>query len=198
MPDILVELFLRFSSLDIVVLIVLAGFLLIDRRFFYQTSCLLTFNILLNVALKGTFKIPLSPALHVIGYAFPSGHMQLATVFYGWIALHWTRRSARLAIVVLLAGIGAGLMHFGYHTLSDVLAALVVGLGLIAVFQGLLTINAPAVPWILAICACLLLGYIRLIFYSIPQYCLISFYTLFALLIVERCNVVIFKQRPYW
>ena len=72
------------NDFPVVFAIVLLGWLFIDTSIFRHLAYLACLSIIVNVALKGTFKVPLPPELHV-GYAFPSGHMQFATVFYGWI-----------------------------------------------------------------------------------------------------------------
>lgn len=90
-----------------------------DRGNFMHLALIGFLGIILNVALKGTFKIPLPEWLHN-GYAFPSGHMQFSTVIYGWLFYHYPYRWLRAVILILLTGIGAGLMYYGYHTFFEV------------------------------------------------------------------------------
>ena len=77
----------------------------------------LILNALLNFNLKLFFKIPLSYKSH--GFAFPSGHMQAASFILLWLAL---TRFFKLEFYFLpiLAWIGASLIHYGYHTLTEV------------------------------------------------------------------------------
>lgn len=48
-----------------------------NKKIFYHAACLVFLAILLNVALKSTFQVPLSAALGKTGFAFPSGHMMV-------------------------------------------------------------------------------------------------------------------------
>jgi len=83
------------------------------------------FSMILNPALKEYFQ--LARPLGAEGYGFPSGHFQSATVFYGWIALNWPNTKVRVAIALILAGIGYGLVYLGFHYIRDLAGALVVG-----------------------------------------------------------------------
>ncbi len=118
--------FLFFSQGFFIISLSLLGLIWINRKFFLRLSHLVLISILINVALKITFKIPLSPLLGIEGFAFPSGHMQLSTVFYGCLAVNSTSKVFRWIIVSLLAAIGWALIHFGYHNSYDVSGALIV------------------------------------------------------------------------
>ena len=94
---------------------------------------LLLFTMILNVVLKSIFQIPLALHLEKEGFAFPSGHMQSAAVFYGWLAYKTSSFSMKGLVLILLMGSGSSLVYFGYHTWVEVLggigfAALTVGL----------------------------------------------------------------------
>ncbi len=93
--DLIANAILYFNNWPIILPISIVSALILGRIFFFQTICLVSFNIVVNAALKGLFKIPLSPTLHKLGYSFPSGHMQLVTVFYIWIALYFPFRTYR-------------------------------------------------------------------------------------------------------
>ena len=130
-----------------------------------------------------TFQVPLSPALHKVGFAFPSGHMQLATVLYGWLGLHIQNRSLQSLILVLLTGIGFGLVHFGYHTWFDVWGAVFFA-GLILSFYQILSYQkTPLLPWITASIATLAMLYIT---YqnTIPMYAWIAYGSLLSFIIM--------------
>ncbi|MDF1678436.1 MAG: phosphatase PAP2 family protein [Legionellaceae bacterium] len=119
--------------------LLLLGFTFGNRSLFYHASCVVFISTILNVALKVTFQVPLSPSLHQIGFAFPSGHMQLATVLYGWIALQSNNRLFQLLTIGLLAGIAFGIVHFGYHTWFDIFGAIFFAGLILSFYQILIT-----------------------------------------------------------
>jgi undecaprenyl-diphosphatase len=120
----------------------IASYLLWRRRFYRLFALLLSVpgGILLNELAKLAFQRPRPvfehPILTFKTYSFPSGHAMTATVFYGvlaafafWAWRNWPQRVAALC--------GAGLMillvaftrlYLGAHYLSDVLAAMALGL----------------------------------------------------------------------
>ena len=91
---------------------------------------LILFSMILNAALKCYFKVPLKDHMaHLNWYAFPSGHMQMATVFYG--ALFWRFRDKTPALWFVPLGLGVfgwALIQQNYHDIKDVLAAGLIGL----------------------------------------------------------------------
>lgn len=106
-------------------------------------------SILINIALKIMFQIPLNPDLHKIGFAFPSGHMQLSTIVYGWLALKIPSARLRVLIGVILIGVGCGLVYFGYHTGLDVLGGVFFASLLIAFYAFMQDAHNKLLPWIL-------------------------------------------------
>jgi undecaprenyl-diphosphatase len=183
--------FLFFTDLEIVIPALLIGFIWINRNLFYQAACLSVFSILVNVALKVSFQVPLLPTVGHKGFAFPSGHMQFATVLYTWLVFYGLKGSDRttwkLSIKILtpclLTGIGWALIHCGYHTLKDVIAAVFVGLCLVAGFQ--LAQNHPRIsnPLYGLLLATLLLAYSFMQYIILPRYAWVAYLTL-ALLII--------------
>jgi undecaprenyl-diphosphatase len=101
-------------------------------------------GMLLNVLLKNLFTRqrpdPNSPILLLKTFSFPSGHTMLAVVFYGTLAALAVSRlrdgkSRVLAIVtaiLMIALVGFSRIYLGVHYLSDVLGAIVEGLGWLA------------------------------------------------------------------
>lgn len=186
MPNLVADFFLLFSHFEMLVPILLIGFLWVNRALFFQTTCIAVFDLMVNVALKGTFKVPLSPLLHKIGYAFPSGHMQLVTVFYGWLALHIPYTLFRVAMLLIVFGVGAGLIHYDYHNVLDVSAGLLFGLLLIVCFQLLLSYFKQKASWILLMIATLCMGYNAWVYTGIPRHAIIAYAVLMVLLTIER------------
>ena len=149
MLDIIADVSLAFTSESVVIFFLLAFSLHYGRLFFFQTVSFVLFAVINNMVLKTLFTIPLEPYLHHAGYAFPSGHMQFATVFYTWLALYSVSWLSRVFLALLLIGIGFGLVHYGYHSIDDVLAGLTVGLVLVMLYRYALHHCAKILPWIL-------------------------------------------------
>jgi hypothetical protein len=122
--DYLARFFLSFSHLLPVVVLSIVGFLAINRRLFTEVLFLVLFTFIFNPWLKFLFHIPLAPELHIQGFAFPSGHMQFAWVFYGWLLWHTSDRRLQAILIAVLVGISWGLVHFGYHNWFDIGGAL--------------------------------------------------------------------------
>lgn len=124
---------LFFSNYPCLFTILLLGLLSDKRQLFYWGGLFTLLNICINYALKITFKVPLPVELHP-GYAFPSGHMQMLTVFYGWLAMHHLMRMRVLFIPICLLET-YGLWYFHYHTIIEITAGFLTGLFLLSVFQ---------------------------------------------------------------
>src|SRR6476620_614074 len=108
--------FLALSNDIIIIPIIVLGYIWVDRKLFYHVTCLLLFSMIVNVALKWTFQVALAPSIgNPHGYAFPSGHMQSSTVFYGWLDYKIDNKVFRIAALAVILGVGFALMHFGYH-----------------------------------------------------------------------------------
>ena len=133
--DQLAHIALFFGHTPAIVTVILVGLFFINRRVFYMAGCLVLFTLVFNPALKVTFQVPLNPALGKVGFAFPSGHMQLSTVLYGWIAYKIPNLALRIIVPIILTGIGFSLIHFGYHNFADVIVAVFFGALTIASFQ---------------------------------------------------------------
>ena len=99
---------------------------------FLSLAFLVPYSTLINCLLKNIFQIPrpnfeihLIPVLDPFG--FPSGDVQVATVFLGYIFLrstHW----ARFLIGPLIVGIGFSRIYLGVHSFIDVVFALIIGI----------------------------------------------------------------------
>ena len=87
-------------------------------------------------------------------YSFPSGHAMLAPLVFGLGALLLARRvrspAARLAVqalgVLFVLGISLSRVYLGVHYPSDVVGALLAGLGWAALWVWLAMRRAPGVP----------------------------------------------------
>lgn len=188
MHDILARTLLAFSNGTVVIPLIILGFIWLDRNIFYHATCLVLLSIVVNVALKVTFQIPLSPTLGKDWFAFPSGHMQLSTVLYAWIAYKIEKPVFRLTMVTLLVGIGSSLIHFGYHNLFDVLAGSFFAL-LIIVSYYLLSKKWPQkTPLLMVLIASSLVLYINWRYARIPVHVWMAYYALSGFVISDKLS----------
>lgn len=186
MPDYIARSFLFFSSDLFIIPLIIIGFIGFNRSIFFHAACLVLLSMLLNVALKNTFQIPLAPALGKVGYAFPSGHMQLVTVLYCWLALRLRKIGLFFIIIPLLVSIGLSLIHFGYHDFYDVCAGVFFALLLITVYS-LAYLKWPIIlPVSNLVAASLLFFYIGMRSTQIAAYVWMAYYTLWGLVLAEN------------
>lgn len=149
--EVLAPFCLHFAHVWVVAPFILLGYVWISRKVFHTTIILFFMSMLVNHLLKYTFKVPLLPSVGE-GFACPSGHMQFAVVLYGWLALQLSHRKPGwrdIGLVTagsIIIAEGWALVYCGYHHWIDVLAAIPVGVSLIAGYQWILrkhTRNAP-------------------------------------------------------
>ncbi|MFA5958974.1 MAG: phosphatase PAP2 family protein [Tatlockia sp.] len=186
MVNALATLFLLFSDAVVIAPLILIGLLCFDRMTFKRVIGLIFFSILVNTALKLSFQVPLAPWLHKKGFAFPSGHMQLTTVLYGWIAYRTSSYWLKAAIALLLPGIGFSLIYFGYHTLYDVIAAFFTGAVLILFYHAMYLQWPRQFPLFLVAFSTLLIGYIYLRMGLLTPWIMMAYSGLLLSLLVEK------------
>jgi undecaprenyl-diphosphatase len=130
--------FLTFSNAIIIAPLLIVGFATRGSFFIIPPSrkgtqvwgyaiLLVLFTMIFNAFLKSLFQVPLNPALGVSGFAFPSGHMQVSVVLYGWLALVYRNQRLRGILLFLLLGMGIGLIQVGYHDHIDVMGSFIFG-----------------------------------------------------------------------
>jgi membrane-associated phospholipid phosphatase len=107
--------------------LIVLGLMFQRRSIWGNAAFILLFTIVFSALLKTIFRVPLNPALGIEGFSFPSGHMQAAVAFYGWLFLSYPQRLIRGALLVILGGIGWALIHKGYHVFLDVAGAVAFG-----------------------------------------------------------------------
>ncbi len=184
MIDYLAKSFLFFDNALFIFTLLTLGFIWFDRRIFYHAISLVFLSILVNVALKITFQVPLSPALHKKGFAFPSGHMQLATTLYLWLAIQVNNKWFRGFILFLLGGIGWGTIYFGYHNLVEILGGFCFALLVLAFYYSIVLEWPDLLPIIVISLATLLVIYIH---FRLPMpHIWQGYYGLCGLIVAER------------
>lgn len=131
------DIFLQGAQLYTVILIIVVGLVFIDRRTFLRALAVLLSGMVFNVFLKSLFKVPLKNFLHKDWYAFPSGHAQSSTTFYGYLIHRYRNPLLTLIGALLIMGICWALVHRNYHDWIDVIAAVGFAIIWIIVFHWL-------------------------------------------------------------
>ncbi len=179
--------FLNFSHDTIIIPLIIIGYIWIDRKVFFHGICLLLTSMLLNLALKITFQVPLAPSLGKEGFAFPSGHMQSSIVLYGWLFKSLNKLIIKVMITMLLIGISAGLVHLGYHNYFDIFGAVFAGLLLIFLYSWFLkSFGESILSLIILLFSTLLMVYICLL-NEIKEYSWLAYYSLIGVIPSEYC-----------
>lgn len=96
------------------------------RRLWMSVVCMACVSMIVNMYLKSYFKVPLAPHLGE-GYAYPSGHFQLAFVIWVWMMYKLRWIPLYILTPVCLALYGWGVVVNGYHSWEDVTAAVLAG-----------------------------------------------------------------------
>jgi len=143
-----------------------------------STLVVVSTGMLVNAGLKLFFKVPLMPHLGP-GYAFPSGHTQMTTIFFGWLAINKLYPKKYFFIIVALVGYSIYAQH--YHQPDEIVAGFITGLGVLMVFSKI-KLHQQAVVVILfntvLLTICALKQYHLHFFFSVW---LVNFFTIFYL-----------------
>ncbi len=152
--------FLTFTNFYLIIPFVLLGYAFFSEKFFGPILQLVVIGILSKNALKVTFQWPLPPSVGHPGFGFPSGHMQLAMMIYGSLFVKTASPFLRLAIFILLPGIGWSLVAHGYHYPIDIAGSVFFSSVLIAAYQFMEKRHTQILPWCLIALNSFLLGYL--------------------------------------
>ena len=174
---------LIFSNTYLLIAIMILGLLTKKRQEVYWGIMCLCLSIMINYALKVTFKVPL---LFKVGYAFPSGHMQLVTFFYGWLALIGLFRMQYWVWFIGLAQ-AYGQIYFHYHNGLETFSGFAEGVLLLSIFYSLYFNQFKYLVLLLLSFAGLLLMYIFFRVGAVPNY--VSFAC------VAFVSLILFYQR---
>ncbi len=147
----------------------------VDKREGYYILITGLIGTVVNQILKLTFRIDRpwvkdpnftiveSARAEATGYSFPSGHTQNIAGTFGCIGAYSKRRKTRILSVSVIILVAFSRMYLGVHTPWDVLVSLAVAAALVI---GLYPIFANeeafrrAMPWLIAVCAALSLGFL--------------------------------------
>lgn len=122
--DIFCRIALTSTNQFVIIFIILTGFIFLRRDAFGRTFFIFAFAMILNPFLKSLFQVPPAPAASPDGWAFPSGHMQICSTFWIWLAWEYKNKVLYAFTVLLLASVGFALVYCDYHYPADIVGAL--------------------------------------------------------------------------
>jgi hypothetical protein len=126
------------------------GYWLWDKALFTRLAILIGIVGLSNSFLKDLFQDPRPPiGLALDGrvgdsFGLPSGHAQVATAMWLWLAYEIKRPWAWIVAILIAAGVCASRLYLAVHDIEDVLGGILLGLGSIAVFAVLISDDLKA------------------------------------------------------
>ncbi len=184
--------FLEFSHIKILAPLIFFG-LFYRPKFFLQPTLLLLFTMVFSSFLKPLFAVPYSEELvkklGKNGFAFPSGHMQLSAVFYGWFLFNIKNNFWRILLILIIFGIGFALVFEGYHNIYDISGSLVFAGLTIFSYQKIIGKNPKENLIILsAFWPAFLFISLLFFFYQVPLHALIAFELIAVLWFCFRKN----------
>jgi membrane-associated phospholipid phosphatase len=126
------------------------GYWLWDKALFTRLAILVGIVGLSNSFLKDLFQDPRPPiGLALDGrvgdsFGLPSGHAQVATAMWVWLAYEIKRPWAWIVAILTAAGVCASRLYLAVHDIEDILGGILLGLGSIAVFAVLISDDLKA------------------------------------------------------
>lgn len=120
--------FLLLFSNDILLMFLSMMLYIFSKRDDYKyLILLLLFVMIFKTILKDLFKIPPPVTSPSSNYAFPSGHIYFATVFYLWIAFYKHLLKFGLFALIALMLTSFAIVFKGYHELREIILTFLLG-----------------------------------------------------------------------
>lgn len=119
------------------------GYFALGSKRFFHTTMLLIFAGLVNSWLKDIGQDPRPDAAFALdartgtSYGWPSGHMQIAVVLWGYLAYTMRQKWAYWAAGIFICLQGFSRLYLGVHDLGDVTAGFIIGAALLYGFIAL-------------------------------------------------------------
>ena len=187
--DSLAHFCLKFGHITFILPIVMICMIFHKRDIYAQAACFLLWVMIFNTLLKQLFKVPLFPHLGS-GYAFPSGHMHAASIFYGYILYKTDKKIIKLLLVILLSCLGSSLIYCNFHDWIDVLGAVCFTIIEIMIYHIIFVNFGNRVVSIISIISAIGIMLILDIIYKVEFHVWLAFYGLlgmeFSLFIMEE------------
>jgi membrane-associated phospholipid phosphatase len=127
------KLFPFFASVYFYIAIIALGYWLNPSKLLFRSlAFLVPFSALLNCLLKNLFRIPRPDiSLHLVPvfdpFGFPSGDVQVATVFWGTIFISSKNSELKYLFLLPIVGIAISRVYLGVHSIYDVIGGLFFG-----------------------------------------------------------------------
>lgn len=138
---------------------------MINKRFGFRFAAFFIFSAYLNSGVKHIFMTERPPQeLRLVeqeGYAFPSGHAQGSTAFWGFLALKLNRPLAWLGAALMILLVSISRIYLGVHWPIDILGGLGIGIILLIAYSFMAKADLEQIPlkhWMIgSICAAVIL-----------------------------------------
>ncbi|MCK9525282.1 MAG: phosphatase PAP2 family protein [Limnochordia bacterium] len=118
---------------------------LIDKHFGFRFALFFIFSAYVNSGAKNIFMTERPPReirlVEQEGYAFPSGHAQGTTAFWGFLAVKLKKPLAWAGAVILVILVSFSRIYLGVHWPIDILGGLAIATVLLAAYASLAQVN---------------------------------------------------------
>lgn len=120
------------------------GYWLWDKAMFTRMAVLIGLIGLSNTFLKDLFHDPRPLAEFALdkrvgeSFGFPSGHAQVATAMWLWLAYEIRRPWAWAAAFVILLGVALSRIYLGVHDVEDVIAGVLLGFAAVIIYAAVI------------------------------------------------------------
>lgn len=152
--DIFLRTTLKIANPLVVALLILTGFIFLNKKAFGRAFLIYAFVIIFCPFLKALFKAPPTPTVGT-GWAFPSGHMMTLASLWIWLAWEYKNKFLSIFTALMLTSYGVALVYFDYHYPWDIAGALFFSLLTLSLYNFIITRpytqkNPPIIGFILA------------------------------------------------
>ncbi|NMB20736.1 MAG: phosphatase PAP2 family protein [Firmicutes bacterium] len=124
---------------------------LIDKHFGFRFAMFFIFSAYINSGAKHIFTTERPPRemrlVEQEGYAFPSGHAQGSTTFWGFLALKLKKPLAWAVAVLMIILVSVSRIYLGVHWPIDILGGLAIGTILLAGYTLVAQVDLEKIPF---------------------------------------------------